>query len=96
MVDTGATFTVVPRPLLSQLGVNPVERRQVLNADRKTLQRDLGLQESRWPGNVSSRRFSSASKRVSQCWGQLRWKSRGWLWTPNARNSIAGLPCFFK
>lgn len=42
MVDTGATFSVVPRPMLAKLGVHPVERREILTVDRKTLQRELG------------------------------------------------------
>jgi predicted aspartyl protease len=42
MVDTGATFTVVPRAVLTKLGVSPVEKREILTVDRKPLQRELG------------------------------------------------------
>ena len=42
LVDTGATFSVVPRGVLSRLGVQPVERREILTVDRKLLKRDLG------------------------------------------------------
>jgi predicted aspartyl protease len=42
MVDTGATFSVVPRSILLKLGVNAVEKREILTVDRKTLHSELG------------------------------------------------------
>lgn len=33
MIDTGATYTCLPRPLLEQLGYRPVGRRQVIFAN---------------------------------------------------------------
>jgi predicted aspartyl protease len=42
LVDTGATFTVVPRDVLTRMGVKPVEQREVLTVNRKPLQRELG------------------------------------------------------
>ncbi|MFQ5817016.1 MAG: Retroviral aspartyl protease [Terriglobia bacterium] len=42
LVDSGATFTVIPRAVLTQVGVNAVEQRQVLTVDRKLLRRELG------------------------------------------------------
>ena len=42
LVDTGATFSIVPRDVLVRVGVTPVEKREVLTVDRKLLRRDLG------------------------------------------------------
>ena len=42
LVDTGATFTVVPRSLLAQLAVEAVEQRQVLTVERRLIQRQMG------------------------------------------------------
>lgn len=42
MVDTGATFTIVPSDLLTRLGVEPIEEREILTADRRSLRRCLG------------------------------------------------------
>ncbi len=42
MVDTGATFSIIPAELLARLGVKPVEEREILTADRRSLRRSLG------------------------------------------------------
>jgi predicted aspartyl protease len=42
LVDTGATFSVIPRETLVRVGVKPVEKREILTVDRKLLRRDLG------------------------------------------------------
>jgi len=42
LVDTGATFTVIPGSLLTQLDVEPVEHRQVLTVERKLIRRQMG------------------------------------------------------
>ena len=42
LVDTGSTYTVVPRPLLERLGVEPRERATFRLADGRTVEQDLG------------------------------------------------------
>ena len=42
LVDTGATFSVVPRDILLRAGVRAVEKREILTVDRKLLRRELG------------------------------------------------------
>lgn len=42
LVDTGVTFSVIPRPVLVQLGVTAAEQREILTIDNKLLKRDLG------------------------------------------------------
>lgn len=42
LLNTGATFTVIPREMLNRLGVSPVETREILTVDRKPLRRELG------------------------------------------------------
>jgi len=41
LVDTGATYTWVPRPLLEKLGITPAFKRDFLLADGRTIQRDV-------------------------------------------------------
>ena len=42
LVDTGATYTSVPRPLLDALGVVPFERVPFVLADGRHVERDVG------------------------------------------------------
>ena len=42
LVDTGSTYTVVPRPLLEQLGVVPRERMPFRLADGRVVEEDVG------------------------------------------------------
>jgi len=41
LVDTGATYTWVPRPVLERLGVAPSFKREFLLADGRRMQRDV-------------------------------------------------------
>jgi predicted aspartyl protease len=41
-VDTGATYTVLPRSLLRDLGIAPHRRAQFVLADRRRVERGLG------------------------------------------------------
>jgi clan AA aspartic protease len=42
MVDTGSTHTWVPQDVLARLGVAPQFRRQLVTADGRTIERDVG------------------------------------------------------
>lgn len=42
LVDTGATYTTVPRPLLDSLGVIPHVRDTFILADGRRVERDIG------------------------------------------------------
>ena len=42
LVDTGATFTMIPRTILESLGVLPVRRRTIRLGDGRTMVRTLG------------------------------------------------------
>ncbi len=53
LVDTGATFPVVPRPLAGDLGIRPVEARTFTLADGSRVTRDLG-----WAGFMFGERAS--------------------------------------
>ncbi len=43
LVDTGATYTLVPSPILRRLGVEPAVRRRFAIADDNSIERDLGV-----------------------------------------------------
>ncbi len=53
VVDTGATFPVIPRPLAGDLGIGPVEARTFTLADGSRVTRDLG-----WAGFMFGERAS--------------------------------------
>ena len=42
LVDTGSTFTTIPRPVLERLGVEPFSRARLRLADGHVVQADLG------------------------------------------------------
>jgi clan AA aspartic protease len=41
LVDTGATYTWIPRPVLEKLGIVPAFKREFLLADGRRIQRDV-------------------------------------------------------
>ena len=52
LVDTGATFTVVPATLLQRLGVEPQEKVRLLLADGRTIERDIAETRVRLEGKT--------------------------------------------
>jgi len=42
LVDTGATYTWVPRPILERVGVTPTTRRRLQTATGQIIERDAG------------------------------------------------------
>jgi len=45
LVDTGAIFTLVPRPVLEQLGVRPTGTRTFQTIERRPIEREVGVME---------------------------------------------------
>lgn len=41
LVDTGATYSLIPRQVLSKLGLDPVETAEFETADGRTIKRDV-------------------------------------------------------
>lgn len=52
LVDTGATYTWVPRDRLEQLGVVPEQKRLFILADEREVQLDIGWARARIGGQV--------------------------------------------
>lgn len=52
LVDTGATYTWVPREILARLGVTPQFRRQLVTADGRTIERDMAQTWVRYDGSA--------------------------------------------
>ncbi|MGB2695454.1 MAG: aspartyl protease family protein [Dehalococcoidia bacterium] len=50
MVDTGATYSWVPRDVLAKLGVEPQFRRQFLTADGRSIEREMAETRVRFDG----------------------------------------------
>jgi predicted aspartyl protease len=43
LVDTGATYTWIPRPMLERLGIAPTARRRLQMANGQVIEREAGL-----------------------------------------------------
>ena len=43
LVDTGSTYTILPRSLLEELGVKPIGKRKLRLADSRVIERDVGI-----------------------------------------------------
>lgn len=54
LVDTGATFTVVPATLLHRLGVKPIETLPFELADDRVIEREVGETQVRIAGKTVS------------------------------------------
>lgn len=57
LVDSGTTFTVVPKPLLDKIGIKPYREEKFSLADGKVIKRKIGeaifeMQGNRAPGPV--------------------------------------------
>lgn len=50
LVDTGATYTWIPRPVLEKLGISPAFKRDFLLADGRIIQRDVAQVVARIDG----------------------------------------------
>jgi len=50
VVETGSTYSWVPRDVLSRLGIQPRVRREFETADQRVIERDLGIALSRTDG----------------------------------------------
>ncbi len=54
LVDTGASYTVVPAPILRRLGVQPRERVEFTLADGRVVEREIGETRVRVAGRTAS------------------------------------------
>ena len=52
LVDTGSTYTWVPRELLERLGVHGGFPREFETADGRVIRRDMAVTTARWEGEV--------------------------------------------
>jgi clan AA aspartic protease len=54
VVDTGATYSQIPRPVLQRLGIDPITRRDFTTADGTTTSREIAELYVRLDGQVRS------------------------------------------
>ena len=52
LVDTGSTYTWIPRQLLERLDVGPQFQREFETADGRVIQRDMAVTLVRWDGET--------------------------------------------
>ena len=68
LVDTGSTYTVLPRALLEELGVESHRRGQFELADGTIVERDLGRVWVSFEETGSSTRWSSSGRTRYLVW----------------------------
>lgn len=52
LVDTGASYSWVPRDLLARLGVQPQFRREFMTADERIIEREMAETSVRYDGEI--------------------------------------------
>ncbi len=52
LVDTGATYTLLPRAVIAPLGVRPQEREAFILADGRTVERDIAIVVVKLDGRI--------------------------------------------
>ena len=52
LVDTGSTYTLIPRQLLDRLDVSPQFQREFETEDGRIVERDLAIAMVRWDGDT--------------------------------------------
>jgi len=52
LIDSGAFFSIVPKKVLENLNINPVERKEFTLADGSTVKRDVGVALFRYEDSV--------------------------------------------
>src|ERR1035438_73963 len=54
LVDTGATYSMIPRQLLLKLGLEPAETAEFETADGRTIRRESGEAVFHWKGRFGT------------------------------------------
>ncbi len=73
MVDTGSSYTFIPRDLLRKLGVLPIDTRSFLLADENMVQYEVGEARIRLEGRELTTLWCSGPKAPSHCWRPPRY-----------------------
>lgn len=77
IVDSGATFTVVPKRILEQLDIKPRSSRTFILANGEKFERSLGNAEVEYKGARGAASVFSAKKATFRCSVSHRWKRWG-------------------
>ena len=79
LVDTGATYTLVPASILRRLGVEPTDSLTFIIADGSRMQQDIGEASPSGSTDASARRsWCLATKAPPCCWAPTHWKRSRW------------------
>ena len=92
LVDTGATFTKVPRSILEALDIPPARSYAALLADGRRVPREQGWATIRLEGQQFPRRSPSATKGSQPCSAPWPWNTPLLAVDPHGQRLILWMP----
>ena len=81
MVDTGASYTIVPAKLLKDLGVEPIDTVRLALANGRRVEYQIGRAVATVDGRTETTPVVSGKTPPARCWGPTPWRGCGWRWT---------------
>lgn len=88
LIDSGATYSVVPKRILTDLGIKPEETREFILANGKSLTRKLGGIRYKYSGHVGFAPVIFGEKNDSLLLGVTALESMGMALNPLKRELI--------
>ena len=68
IVDTGATYTVIPTSILNRLGINPTRTVKARLADNRVIEKPMGEVASKWRAIEHPQHSQYSGTKESTCW----------------------------
>ena len=81
LIDSGAVYSVVPTPILDELGIKPLAERLFRLADGSKVTRKKGVAIFKYKGEVGGADVIFGEPGDSTLLAPLPWKPSDWRWT---------------
>lgn len=88
MVDSGAVYSVVPSPVLVQLGIKPDEERAFILANGQTMKRSIGIARFRYKDRTGGAPVVFGKKDDSTLLGATTLEAMGFVLDPFKRDLL--------
>ena len=85
LIDSGATFSVVPRPILEELGIRPITRQKFRLANGQSITRERGTAHFRYKGRVGGADVIFGEEKDSNLLGAMTLEALGLALDPLER-----------
>ena len=85
LVDTGASYAMIPASILAELGIEPEQTKRFQLANGETQDFPVGSAGWNWTASRKTS-ISSLARKTACCWGQWPWKPLPW---PSTRKTTA-------